>query len=425
MSKSEIFDSFVKIAQKEGLLSEAEHAEHTEKDFHETNPRHDSLSIEQIGKLYNTKPAQPKDMEYKNNIMEDAHPDPVVLFMSHDKLNSLVENNNERQRIMMRIVHKEPDGHLTQRKYAQKDLVMSLVRLANDLDNNGQDELRVLADVCLEQAAGKKKVLSKTAQWQFIIPAVAGAVGLLYLQQHTNFKSEGVVNDFKRVTDMIDALVISEPSWGMGYKFTPQFVSEMTKLKTDLTKLYTSIQKVIPIIQSMEKLRSKTEILQQLEQIAKDPKTQEANQAVEEFKQQFNEVYPEIKQTMANFSRQSYKDESIADRGVLQEGIDWTRILEGGHGLFADPFDKLVQALEPMWAGIEEMAHTLSVKDALQNSLKTQLSQTEAESEKSFKPTEAPKEETGKSTGEPSAFEKAMGPLEDEFKGLSGGLGGL
>jgi hypothetical protein len=425
MSKSEIFDSFVKIAQKEGLLSESDHAEHTEKDFSETNPRMDSLTIEQIGKLYNTKPRMPKDMEYEHNIMEDAHPDPVVLSPAHDKLNGLVENNNERQRIMMRIVHKEPDGHLTQRKYAQKDLVLSLVRLANELDNNGQDELRALADVCLVQATGKKKVLSKTAVWQFVIPAIAAAVGLLWVQQHTNFKSEGVVNDFKRVMDMIDSLVISEPSWGMGYKFTPQFVSEMTKLKNDLNKLYTSIQKVIPIIQSLEKLRSKTEILEQLSQIAQDPKTQEANQAVEAFKQQFNEVYPEIQQTLANFSRQSYKDESIADRGVLQEGIDWTRVLEGGHGLFADPFDKLKQALTPMWEGIEEMAHTLSVKDALENSLKRQLSQTEAESGKAFKPTEAPPVETAKPAGEPSAFEKAMGPLEEEFKGLSGGLGGL
>ena len=425
MSKSEIFDSFIKIAQKEGLLSESDHAEHTEKDFHETNPRHDSLTIEQIGKLYNVKNKMPKDMEYEHNIMEDAHPNPVVLSPAHDKLNGLVENNNERQRIMLRIVHKEPDGHLTQRKYAEKDLVMSLVRLANELDNNGQEELCALADVCLVQATGKKKVLNKTAVWQFVIGGIAAAVGLLWLQQHTNFKSDGVVNDFKRVMDMIDQLVISEPSWGMGYKFTPQFVSEMTKLKNDLNKLYTSIQKVIPIIQSLEKLRSKTEVLQQLTQIAQDPKTQEANQAVEEFKQQFEEVYPEIQQTLANFSRQSYKDESIADRGVLQEGIDWTRVLEGGKGLFSDPFDKLKQALVPLWEGIEEMSHTLSVKNALEASLKNQLAQTEAESGKAFKPTDAPPAETPKPAGEPSAFEKALGPLEDEFKGLSGGLGGL
>src|SRR5512142_1100769 len=152
MKRSEIFESFVKIAQEQGLLAEAEHAEHTEKDFSETNPRYDSLSIEQISKLYGVKPDKPKDMEYKKNIMEDAHPDSVVISPSHDKLNGLVENNIERQNILLHIVHKEPDGHLTQRKYARKQLLLSLVRIGNELDNRGDDELRKLADACLEQA---------------------------------------------------------------------------------------------------------------------------------------------------------------------------------------------------------------------------------------------------------------------------------
>ena len=112
MRKSEIFESFVKIAQEQGLLSEAEHAEHTEKDFPETNPRHDSLSIEQIGKLYGVKPDAPEDMEYKRNIIEDAHPNSVVTAPSYDKLNGLVENENEGQNIRLRIVMKDPDGHL-------------------------------------------------------------------------------------------------------------------------------------------------------------------------------------------------------------------------------------------------------------------------------------------------------------------------
>src|SRR5271166_4104687 len=147
MRRSEIFESFVKIAQQKGLISDAEHAEHTEKDFSETNPRMDSLSIEQISKLYNTKPAQPKDMEYQRNIIEDAHPEMVVISPSYDKLNGLVENENEGQNIRIHISLKEPDGHLTQRKYAEKELIMALVRTANDLDNRNQDQLCKLADV--------------------------------------------------------------------------------------------------------------------------------------------------------------------------------------------------------------------------------------------------------------------------------------
>jgi hypothetical protein len=60
MFRSNVFDEFVKVAQQKGLISDA--AEHTEKDFHETNPRMDSLTIEQISKLYNNKPPAPKGM---------------------------------------------------------------------------------------------------------------------------------------------------------------------------------------------------------------------------------------------------------------------------------------------------------------------------------------------------------------------------
>src|ERR1035437_8170321 len=103
MNNSDIFNNFIKIARKEGIISESDHAEHTEKDFHETNPRHDSLSIEQIGKLYNNKPDLPEDMKYKNNIMEDTHPESVIISPSHDKLNGLVENEIEGQNEERRV----------------------------------------------------------------------------------------------------------------------------------------------------------------------------------------------------------------------------------------------------------------------------------------------------------------------------------
>lgn len=106
--------------------------------------------IKEIEALYNVKPEKPKDMEYTSNISEVAHKTPVVLFQSHDKINSLVENINERQNIMVNILRKVPNGHLTNKRYAQ-DLGMSLIRIANDMDNQNKEELRVLADVCANQ----------------------------------------------------------------------------------------------------------------------------------------------------------------------------------------------------------------------------------------------------------------------------------
>lgn len=151
MRKSEVFEEFVKIAQQKGMVQSDE----TQKKLQKTH-RADSLDISAIEALYGVKPNLPKDMEYEDNIMETAHPNSVVTSPSYDKLNGLVENNMERQNIMLHIVNKTPDGLLTQRKYAEKNLLLSLIKVANDLDNKNQKDLRVLADACLLQVSKKK-----------------------------------------------------------------------------------------------------------------------------------------------------------------------------------------------------------------------------------------------------------------------------
>jgi len=147
MRNSEIFEAFVKIAEEKGLISRAE----SSKDKLEKNPRADSLSEKDIAKLYNVSPETNKNMSYKRNIVELAHPNKSIVGPSYDKLNSLVENVNERQDIMVNIVNRQPTGQLFNKKYAEHELVMSLVRVANDMDNKEQEDLMALADVCLEQ----------------------------------------------------------------------------------------------------------------------------------------------------------------------------------------------------------------------------------------------------------------------------------
>src|SRR5574338_926186 len=114
MSKSEIFDSFVKIAEEQGLTSKD-----SKKKLEETG-RAGSDDISTIEALYGVKPDTAKGADYKKNIMEVAHPNSVVISPSYDKLNGLVENNIERQNILLHIVNKTPDGISTQRKYAQQ-----------------------------------------------------------------------------------------------------------------------------------------------------------------------------------------------------------------------------------------------------------------------------------------------------------------
>ena len=404
MRRSEIFESFVKIAQQKGLISDAEHAEHTEKDFSETNPRMDSLSIEQISKLYNTKPAQPKDMEYQRNIIEDAHPEMVVISPSYDKLNGLVENENEGQNIRIHISLKEPDGHLTQRKYAEKQLIMSLVRAGNDLDNRNQDELRKLADVCLAQAAGKP--FQKIAQVLAITGVIAGLVAALYAKQHLRFHSDGFTQDYQKAQAEINDLLNSNTNFGTGYSYTPAFLQIVNKLEAELAKLNGAVQKVLPLLNKLETPRTGSE----LKEMAVQPETQEVQQALQEFQVTFDEVAPFITTVINNFGNEGFKQRAIAEKGFMSSLIDSTEILHGGGGLVADDFDDVKHALQTLQVDIQNIAKGLQTYQSVKQQITQQLQATQAESASTF--------------GSPPAGEKPeeAGPsgLDEEGKGLLG-----
>ena len=423
MKRSEIFESFVKIAQEKGMISEADHAEHTETDFHETNPRHDSLSIEQIGKLYNTKPNLPKDMEYKNNIMEDAHPEPLVISPSHDKLNGLVESEVEGQNIRLRIVMKEPDGHLTQRKYAQKDLVLSLVRVANQLDNSDQEDLYKLADTCLAQASGP---IQKKG---WVLPVVIGAAALLsalYAKQHLRFHSDGFERDYQKTIEEIDDLLTSNTNFGVGYSYTPAFIQTVNQLKTVLAELHGEIQKINPLLARLDKPHTAPELMK----MSGDAESQEVIRELESFKQEVEKVEPFLRKVVANFSNESYKQRSISQKGALTSIIDAPEILHGGKGLIADDFDDVAHALQTLMVDVANISKTLIGYENTKQKIAQELQESQEETKEIFNPAVPTKKtqveetgkETGKETAEPAETASPFASLEEEGAGLFGGL---
>ncbi len=135
---SEIFANFEKIATEKGLIKKGE-----------KSPRHDARTNKEIADLHGIKPEMAKGMEYDKHIGQVGRGEPVVLFSPHDKINGLVENDQERQNIMINIVQKRTHGHLNTKKLASNDLIKSLIKVANDLDNRDAEELRVLADACI------------------------------------------------------------------------------------------------------------------------------------------------------------------------------------------------------------------------------------------------------------------------------------
>ena len=441
MRHSDIFDDFAKIAIEKGLISKGSPEELKRK--LEENPRIDSLDISAIEALYGVKPDTSKDMQYKKNIIEDAHPNSVVVSPSYDKLNGLVENLNERQNIIMNIVQRIPDGHIVNRKYAEQQLLLTLVRIGNDLDNKNQTELRTLADVCLEQTAivAKKVNLTKTAN-----PAVAGLapaglapltiaplvavpviLGAIYLQQHIGLLNEGFEKNHEKLMSEIDDLLNASVTWGVGRQYTQEFLTAMQDFKKELEKKYGDYKRILPIIKSLEKARTGKELLE----MAKSSESTTVINAYDFFRSEMLDFMPYLMKIEKNFKNETYKIRQIEDKGWLEKAVDWTQVLHGGWGFIADDFDDVVRAISPYIKSIGDILKTLDDAESIKENAKQQVAAATATSTSEFgtaktqytepdTSTKVSVKPTAKPTAKPSkiTIDEQAKALEQDFESL-------
>lgn len=376
MNRSDIFNEFVKIAQKKGLISE-DAPEKIQKKL-EKEHRADSLDISAIESLYGVKPNLPKGMEYTKNIIENAHPDSVIVSNTYDKLNGLVENDQERQNIILHIVNKPTNGHSTQAKYAEKELVLSLVRLGNTLDLKNKDELRSLADTCLMQVTAKQEI--KKQAYVYIAAAIAAAIGALYVQQHISFTNEGFKVNHEKLIAEIDDLLESNSNWGVGYNYSSEFKSMLQDFKNKLNQFYDLYSKFLPIIKNLEKPRTAQELMD----LAQQSETDSVIKAYETFRSNADNMLPYITTIENNFSSGSYKARQTQDKGWMTSLIDKTQVLHQGTGLISDDFDDVVHAITPYKKSISDILDVLKKAQSLQQSAKEQIQQAAEQSNKEF-----------------------------------------
>lgn len=332
---SPVFDNYIKLALEKGIIS--------------NDPKD----------LYNVKPDS--EYEYENNIMESAHPEPAISFMSYDRLNSLVENNNERQTIMLNIVNKKPTGQLFNTKYANQDLILSLTRLANFLDSTNEPELRKLADFCLFNASNSIK---KQAVAPILVGFAAAAtlLGILYANQHLANANHGYEKNYASLIKEIDDLLTSKSEWGVGYDLDSELKNDMISFKKHLesfNKLYLSVK---PIFSNLQTPRTAT----QLNEMINHPDTKDIIAAYDSFKTAAEDLYPFMKQIQENFSSDTYKDRHITNKGMLTSVVDYVK-LHGGKNLVADDFDDLVMAIPPFIESINEILNILKKAENFKN----------------------------------------------------------
>lgn len=372
--KSDIIENFLKIAQEKGLISK-DAPEKAKKILSKTH-RADSLSIEDITKLYNVKPDAPK--EYKRNIYELAHPERAIVAPSYDKLHGFVPNLNEKQDIIINILMEEPlrMGNQSHRKYAEKELLLSLVRVANDLDNLSKDELRSLADACLFQVSTtplKKEAITFLAAGLVAIPALLGAI---YIQQHVSFINEGFEKNHEKLMGEVDDLLNSSSSWGVGYDYKAGFKTLVQDFKSKLQNFYNIYKKTEPIISDLETPRTAQDLLK----ISQQPQSDTVVKAYQVLKSSANNMLPYILDIEKNFASESYKARQVSDKGFFTSLIDKTQMLHGGKGFVSDDFDDVVRAIPPYKKSISDLLDLLKKADSIEKSAQQKIQEASAES---------------------------------------------
>lgn len=359
MSQSEVFDEFIKIAMEKGLVSEGE-AEHTEQNT--KSPRWDSMDISAIEALYGVKPEQSKDMDYDHNIMEVAHPNAVVVSPSYDKLNGLVENNNEQQAILMHILYKEPEsgspnqGMYPMRptllypnpKYASKDLMMSLVRVANDMDNKDKDDLRVLADKCIEQM---HHGLRKQAFLPWLIGAAVG-LALLYWEQHSDTKDQGLATDYSNLMDAMGDLMSDNVTWGLWGEQVDDSVRQLLgDVQRKMAAFWDAYQSIIAGVD----VSGGADLIKWTQSEA----GQKAQKAISDLPALVKDVQVGLDNVKKEFSNIDFKSRHTGDKGVLTSLIDKIPGLHGGQGsLTTDKFDAVINSIQPFLDSIKRFEDT-------------------------------------------------------------------
>ena len=352
MRNSDIFNGFAKIAQEKGIISND--SGKAAKELSKTH-RADSLSISAIQALYGVKNEMPKAMSYDKNIMESAHANNVIISPAYDKLNSLFENNIERQNILLKIVNKNPDGLLTQRKYAKNDLILSLVRVANDLDNNDKDQLRALADSCLYSL--KKEAF---AHWG-LAGLVAAAMTIFYALPRINNASAGFDDLHKDLIKQLKQLIDGEITLGVGIVLNSNGKDMVNNVITQLGKIKSAYDGSLKTIREAFTPLTRNQLLAEVNQHENIEKYEDLTNKYSTLNEAIANIKPMLTTLKELFENKTLLATLIDDKGALTNAMDFTQILHGGYGFIPNNFDDVVIILPAYLKSLSEILNAMEV----------------------------------------------------------------
>lgn len=203
---SDVFDEYCRIMEEKGhIRKDAQESKSPTRVEKETSEDY----REKIKALYGL---DIKLNDSNKSIIEQAHPETVVVAPAYDRMNAVVENIQERHNVMTGIALKPNNGNLTQHRYAKKQLLDELIRLGFNLDNEGEEELAKQATIIAAEFAEEKPIKKEAAAITTAIALGIGAVAAWGFVKNNflGYVDQGVKRDTERaigaLNDMMDSV---------------------------------------------------------------------------------------------------------------------------------------------------------------------------------------------------------------------------
>lgn len=413
--RSELADVFAKTIEKEpSLFKEAYpfNEEYTEKGKDKSD-----VGNKKDEQLYNLKH---KDAPYDYNIIEQVHKETVVIHPSYDKINGVIENGNESSSIIQNLVLNKPVGLLAKTKYASQELTLELVKIANEMDANSNEELYKLADQCLLKISKEQdNKLNKKAWIWFALGGAALAA--TWLASHVDNVSHGILVDCDEAVKKLQDL--KEKSFWES-DVDDEVKSTADKLINLISEFKSQSDKYIKLVSDFKRPRTKEELEKYLPQLKEQVKEDggAVYSGLMDYKRYIENLYPMIVSSIDNFSDSSYQDQH-QNASFLGTFTGWIgEALHGAKGLIANDFTSAANALGTLKKSMEEMMKaTKQIPNVIQN-FENQIKQSVEAAESKAKSTDNPKSKSRPFSSHSEEDEGILNKLVDKAKDTLGDL---
>lgn len=316
------------------------------------------------------------------NIIEEAHPEKAIVQDSYDSIQGLVENENERQNIIINILQqKHENAQLINKKYSETQLLLSLLKVANKSNN---DQLKTLAYAC------KNQIEKKAYYWY---AAVGILTALLYAAEHLPKASQGLELDYGSAREALQDILDSDDSNPVlfGQDWSNELIKLTNELLSSIGKLYSKSRELVQFTSKLQKPSNSNDLVAMAQNTAL---VTDMKKAFEEFKQLRDEEIPSIQSAISKFTDNSFKALNTKNKGYLSYVTDALPggFMSGGFGFFADKLDKAAKALKAFSKSLDGVSSVIdgAIQEAQTTNSKLQAAQSQSSSTSTSKPESKP-----------------------------------